>query len=169
MYSRTRGRPRGRPFWGGYVCSRGCLSNLMLLIEDTIFNTKCHLLSLQEFIWKEEALFKLCESTSCFTMSQVMECEYFSLYHASSVLTQMRGSLSHFTIPQHFRGSPFRAMWEDFLLNPRNTSAFSVLLIEYGVLYIEYRETENRAFRMPFSKNCGDPPKNFFWVVERSY
>ena len=41
LYTRTR----GRPFWGGYVCSRGCLSNLMLLIEDSIFNTKYHLQS----------------------------------------------------------------------------------------------------------------------------
>ena len=48
MYTRTR----GRPFWGGYVCSRGCLSNLMLLIEDAIFSTKYHLQSLQDFISK---------------------------------------------------------------------------------------------------------------------
>ena len=46
-------RTRGRPFWGGYVCSRGCLSNLRMLMEDAIFNTKYHLLSLQEVIWKE--------------------------------------------------------------------------------------------------------------------
>ena len=49
LYTRTR----GRPFWGGYVCSRGCLSNLRMLMEDAIFNTKYHLLSLQEFIWKD--------------------------------------------------------------------------------------------------------------------
>ena len=49
MYTRTR----GRPFWGGYVCSRGCLSNLMLLIEDSIFNTKYHLQSRQDFILKD--------------------------------------------------------------------------------------------------------------------
>ena len=48
MYTQTK----GRPFWGGYVCSRGCLSNLRMLMEDAIFNTKYHLLSLQEFIWK---------------------------------------------------------------------------------------------------------------------
>ena len=48
MYTRTR----GRPFWGGYVGSRGCLSNLMLLIEDSIFNTKYHLQSRQDFILK---------------------------------------------------------------------------------------------------------------------
>ena len=51
---------RGRPFWGGYVCSRGCLSNLRMLMEDAIFNTKYHLLSLQEFIWKD-----ICQALHC--------------------------------------------------------------------------------------------------------
>ena len=37
---------------------------------------------------------------------------------------------------------------EDF--NPRNTSAFSVL-------EFEYRDTENRAKRVPFSRNSVDP------------
>ena len=45
MYTRTRGRPIG----GGYVCSRGCLSNLMLLIEDFCFIYKTSLESQQEF------------------------------------------------------------------------------------------------------------------------
>ena len=56
LYTRTR----GRPFWGGYVCSRGCLSNLRMLMEDAIFNTKYHLLSLQEFIWKD-----ICQALHC--------------------------------------------------------------------------------------------------------
>jgi hypothetical protein len=42
-------------------------------------------------------------------------------------------------------------------VNPRNTSAFSVLEFEYRVLEFEYRDTENRAKRVPFSRNSVDP------------
>jgi len=41
-------------------------------------------------------------------------------------------------------------------INPRNTSLFSVLEF-YRVLEFEYRDTETRAFRVPFSRNSVDP------------
>ena len=44
-----------------------------------------------------------------------------------------------------------------FLLNPRNTSPFSVLEFQYRILEFENRDTDTRVFRVPFSRNSVDP------------
>ena len=63
----------------------------------------------------------------------------------------------------------YRKSKQNRFLNPRNTSVETSLGNEYRILVSEYRETETRALRVPFSKNSDGPPIFFFFFSCSEY